>query len=204
MSQHTEVLVGITVSMLFLAWGCRTGAGEPKAEALEATSNASVATSDSSTVSELYPEGGPPLRPCPNHESATGETCRLTPVPGGERRLLIRFPSTTTAESESFIPPDLIRFRFLGRSEDFLACLIPATREGWTGNAETAIKATLVGSNLAHVTMAPAGLPENATGCFKELTRRLRVAREPGEDARITQPTTILVEPVTSTDTSPR
>ncbi|MGM0557669.1 MAG: hypothetical protein ACQEVA_14895 [Myxococcota bacterium] len=144
-----------------------------------------------------YPEDGPPLRECEQVEASSGEICRLTPVDDREVRVRVRFPDSTSIDSTAPVPADLIRFRFLGRLEDFAACVIPAARQGWTGRAETAIEATLVGATFEHVTMAPAGLPEETTACFQELTRRLRVTRAPGEDARITQPTTILVERTT-------
>lgn len=146
---------------------------------------------------DLYPDEGPPLRECPDYDSQRGEICRLTPVDDAEVRIRVRFPETTTVESTEPIPSELIRFRFLGRQEDFVACMIPAARQRWTGQVDTSIKATLTGATFEHVTVAPMGLPDDVTRCFGELTRRLRVKRPPGgSDARITQPVSVSVRPV--------
>lgn len=177
--------------LVLLLFGCQSS---PGVQATPDESPAKQTATSSTPPTAAYPDEGPPLRRCPDYESQSGEICRLTPVSGGEVRLRVRFPDSTHIDSTEPIPADLVRFRFLGRLEDFAACLIPASRDGWTGQADTAIKATLVGSRFDHVTMGPAGLPETATACFRELTRRLRVKRAPGPEARVTQPVVVHVD----------
>jgi hypothetical protein len=159
---------------------------------------------DNADDQPTYPESGPPLRECLDFEPSRGEICRLTPHDEGEVRIRVRFPDTTKVESPTPVPEDLVRFRFLGRLDDYAACVIPAVRQSWTGRVDTAIKAILVGSRFEHVTMAPAGMPEETTACFVALTRRLRVTRAPGEDARITQAATVHVERLDDTTKAAR